>query len=66
MISILQTHPPKKQKSMESCGTIYYKHYYGNKLFEQSLLQKFTKRVAPKTETITHNISAVICNWKRN
>ena len=21
-------------KSAESCGTIYYKHYYGNKLFE--------------------------------
>ena len=32
-------------------GSIYYKHYYGNKLFEQSLLQKFTQRVAPKTET---------------
>ena len=28
------------------CGyTIYYKHYCGNKLFESSLLQKFTKRV---------------------
>ena len=24
---------------------IHYKHYYGNKLFEYSLLKKFTKRV---------------------
>ena len=33
------------RESAESGGTIYYKHCYGNKLFEQSLLQKFTQKV---------------------
>ena len=33
------------RESEEICGTIYYKQYFENKLFEYSLLQKFTQQV---------------------
>ena len=40
-------------KRLGICGyTIYYKHYYGNKVFQESLLQKFTKIWVIKTSVV--------------